>query len=257
MKKYWQLFLEHIHELLAYRLRVVLLIFSQFISPLVMIWIFSGILENEKVQMGPQQLISYYIFTSLLYLFLNSQIDSFVVFSIQEGGLASFLLKPISFWKICLTRDLSTRFFRLLIGLPILVILFLLNLSNLTFISIPLITLLLMVAISYLLTFLTSLLVGLLTFWVEEIWGFQNLKQVTFILLGGVVLPYQILPESLQKFLFWTPFPYLISWPLRPGFSGSLKFELFLAVAWVILIAMVVRVFWYQGLKKYNTLGVA
>lgn len=234
------------------------MIISQFISPLVMIWIFSGGAIKQLKGVNQEQITSYYIFTSILYIFLNSTIDDYVRNSIQEGQLAFYLLKPLNFFWVAFVKDSSTRLTKLIMGLPIFGILFLLNRNSIEYSALPSPVIIFpMLLISFSLVFIISFSLGLLTFWLEEVWGVQNLKYVSFLLLGGVALPYQFFPLSLQRVLYWTPFPYLINWPLRQGFTGNLSFEFIIAIGWLILLLFFGRGLWRAGIKKYSTLGVA
>jgi ABC-2 type transport system permease protein len=112
-----------------------------------------------------------------------------------------------------------------------------------------------MMVISFLIAFSFSFVVGLLTFWVEEVWGLQNVKDVSIVLLGGVALPYYFFPITLQKILVFTPYPYLVNWPLRKGFSGNLLLEFIMAVFWLVTFLLLGQLLWKKGLKKYSALG--
>lgn len=112
------------------------------------------------------------------------------------------------------------------------------------------------VLISYLLSFFISFSLGLLAFWLDEVWGFQNLKEVLFIFLGGVALPYQIFPQAMQSFLSWTPFPYLINWPMRLGIIQPIFLEIIIAIFWLLFFVFLGFLGWRNGLKKYSGMGV-
>lgn len=258
MAKYWRFFIQNINEFLSYRLRVVLLILSQFISPLVMIWVFSGIAISKFSNLNQNQIVAYYIFTSILYLFLNSGVDDLVKSSIQDGTLARYFLRPGSFFTFSLVKELSGRIARLFLGLPIFIILVVANWGQVSsYLLPPFFLIILMMIISFSIAFLFSFNIGLLAFWIEEVWGVQNLKQVSFTLLGGAALPYQVFPQSFQNFLVWTPFPYLINWPLRYGFSGNVTLEFLIAIFWLIALIILYKILWRMGSKKYSAMGAA
>jgi len=233
-------------------------VISQFISPLVAIWILSGYIGNRFILMNRKEIVSYYLYTSLLYLFLNSSIDEMVKNCIQDGQMATYLLKPLSFVKVAFIRDLSTRVMKLSLGLPIFFLLLILSWREINIpLGLSLFLLPLMTLISFSLSFLISFTLGLSCLWLEEIWGLQNLKYVSIIVFGGVALPYQIFPVSLQRLLYWTPFPYLVNWPLRLGMSGSYFKEIIIAGIWLLFFLVLSRLVWRAGLKRYSAMGVA
>lgn len=80
--KHIVLFFQNIHDFLVYRTRLVIIVLSSFIAPLVMMWILNGLPGQFVNGMSKNDLISYYLTTSILYLFLNSKIDSYVKESI-------------------------------------------------------------------------------------------------------------------------------------------------------------------------------
>lgn len=253
--KYIVFLLQNSHDFLVYRMRLFIIVFTSFIAPIVMMWVLSSLPGKIINGANREQIITYYLTTSILYLFMNSKIDSFVKEAIQQGELATYLIKPVSFWLVAFVKDISGRIIRLVFGLPIFILLLLaysqsfkLNLSDLGLTSI-------MIMLSFLIAFTFSFSLGLLTFWIEEVWGLQNVKEVSVVLLGGVALPYYFFPEALQRVLTYTPFPYLVNWPLRKGFSGNLALEFTMAVCWLIIFTAISMILWRKGLKKYSALG--
>ncbi len=252
---YSPLLILYMNEILIYKIKIILLTLSQFGSPLIMMVILSNIPSTKTIGMSSNEIINYYIYTSLLFLFLSSKVDTFVGKSVIDGTLATFLLKPLHFWIVALAKDFSTRIVKLFIGLPIIIILFFANreIVNLKLNEIPLI--LLTILLSYSLSFLFSFSVGLFAFFIEEVWGIQNLKDVVVLLLGGIALPYNFFPLAFQLFLSYTPFPYLVNWPFRIGFTGNLFFEFTIALSWILLLFLACKMLWTKGLRKYSGLG--
>lgn len=228
---------------------------GQFTPPLVMILIFSALPGTKFAGMEKEQLINYYFVSGLLYVVINSTIDSYVKYSIYLGSISTFLVKPVHFWLNTLARDLSNISVRVLLGMPFFVV-YLLTLRPVISLTPTIFFDLFLIIISYTLSFLISYNLGLMSFWVEELWGFQNLKDVMVVLLGGVLLPYQFFPDQLQKVLVWLPFPYLVNWPLRIGFSGNVFFEIIVALLWVTVLFKTSNLLWSKGIKKYTAVGM-
>lgn len=256
MKKYWIFFRQNAYEFFAYRLRVLFSVFSYFIAPLMMTLVFLGLPDLKIADLSKEELVNYYLFSSIFFLFMGSSIDNFVKDSIYRGGLAPYLLKPARFWLVAFAKDSSLRVIRFFVGLPFLLLLtFFIGNISLSFLS-PISVTLLLVLVSFLLAFSFAFSLGLFAFWTEDLWGFQNLKEVSILLLSGVLLPYQFFPASLQAFLKWTPFPYLVNWPLRKGFSGNLMDEILIAALWLMVFALLGTFLWKKGIKKYSAMGV-
>lgn len=255
MRKYWCFFLQTINDFLIYRARLVFISFFQFVTPLTMIWVFSSVSGNQFAGMNRQQITSYYIFISLLGLFLVSRADDFVKISIQHGDFGKYLLKPVRFWVISLINDVSRRSIKLLIGVPIFLIIAFFNGVNIGF-SGDLLRFLVIIILSFVLTFLFSYSFRLLTFWLEELWGWQNLRNVSITLLSGMVLPYQFFPKAMVGVLTWTPFPYLVSWPITVGFTNNIYLEISICSLWIFIFLISGMFLWKRGLKIYSALGI-
>jgi ABC-2 type transport system permease protein len=256
MNKYFVFFLQNTHDFLVYRLRLFIIVISSFVAPLVIMRILTNIPGPKVNGMSKEQIISYYLVTSILFVFLNSRIDYFVKEAIQQGELATYLVKPVEFWKVALVKDLSGRVIRVVFGLPIFIVLLIVYHDVFHFsLTANAVLFVVMLIISSLLVFAFSFAVGLLAFWLEEVWGLQNLKDASVILLSGVGLPYSFFPVALQKFLIFTPFPYLVNWPLRKGFSGNLIGEFVIALAWLFILLLVNKILWKKGLRRYSGLG--
>lgn len=253
--KYVVLFFQNIHDFLVYRTRLVIIALSSFIAPLVMMWILSGLPGQFVNGMSKSDLVSYYLTTSILYLFLNSKIDSYVKESIQQGEIANYLVKPINFWSVALVKDISGRFIKFIFGLPLFILLIFIYSLPINFDPSYLSFTIGMIVISFLLSFTLAFSVGLLAFWLEEVWGIQNVKEVAIVLLSGIALPYTFFPQALQKFLVFTPFPYLVNWPLHKGYSGNLTLEFVMALAWLFAFLLLNMFMWKKGIKKYSALG--
>lgn len=254
--KYLVFMIQNAHDFLTYRLRLFITVLNQFAMPLVMLFILSNLPGKAVAGASKQQLTYYFILTAILYLFTNSDIDSFVKEAIQQGELATYLIKPVHFWLVALSRDLSQRLLKLVLGIPVFIILLIFYFNSLhlpSYNNLPLT--LLTLTLSFLLSFAISFTVGLLAFWLEEVWGVQNLKRVAILFLGGAALPYYFFPAYLQKILIYTPFPYLVNWSIRKGFSGNLLIELSSASFWLLFFSILNFYLWKTGLKKYSALG--
>jgi len=253
--KYLVLFQQNSHDFLAYRVRLVVNIINQFMAPLVIMLVLTNLIGNSINGMTKSQIVNYYLSTSILYLFLNSKIDSYIKEAIQQGEISTYLIRPINFWLVALVKDISARVIKLMLGLPILVLLILIFSMSFPTLSPDMLVSLLMIPIALLLAFSISFCVGALAFWFEEVWGFQNLKEVAILLLSGVVLPYTFFPKILQRILTFTPFPYLINWPLHKGFSGNIAFEFSMAILWLVLLLGISAFMWKAGTKRYCAAG--
>ena len=195
------------------------------------------------------EIISFYVMTSLLFLIIKSSADDIISEFILEGGLAKYLVKPINIWGVVIIRDIAKRLAKFTLGIPVFVLLI-----NLTGTQIDVnILFFVKVILAYILTFLVASSVGLLGFWLEETWGLQNFYDVSARFLGGGVLPYSFFPIIFKNVLVFTPFFYMLSWPLNRQFIIS---EFMICLSLIAAMLLLVYFMWKNGIKRYNALGV-
>jgi len=257
MSIYFYYFIQFFKENVRHRFKLFVVSLSQTIAPIVTMLVLTSFVSIPGVLASGSSLVSYFIITSFLYVVMYTKVDDYVAKKcINDGALAVFLTKPLKFWLVVLMNDLAFRVIKIAVALPVILILMFIYKDRFAFTmnGSPSLVVLALI-LTFWLSFLLALIVGFLAFFIEEVWGFQHLKEVTLILLSGVVLPYDFFPDVLQRVLVFTPFPYLVNWPFRIGFSGSYFFEFLCASFWFLFFAGVVRVMWLKGMRRYSGMG--
>jgi ABC-2 type transport system permease protein len=101
----------------------------------------------------------------------------------------------------------------------------------------------------------------LVPFWLPEgAWGLQFLVIVvaTEFLAGGL-FPLDILPAGIQKALSFTPFPYLIFFPIQVYLGKISPPEivrgLVIGFSWAATLYVLMRTIWQKGLRVYQSHG--
>ena len=68
---------------------------------------------------------------------------------------------------------------------------------------------------AWVINFIVHMTVGLIAFWSDNALGYDTVIYQLYIMLGGVVIPVELFPETMQRVLAWTPFPYVLDFPVR------------------------------------------
>ncbi|KKU55261.1 hypothetical protein A3H89_04845 [Candidatus Amesbacteria bacterium RIFCSPLOWO2_02_FULL_48_11] len=252
MRKYIILFLQHLSEYSTYRMRLLVTILQGFVTPLFLLIVLSWARPISSVSVS--DLLPYYLLVGLIYPLTRSRIDEFIDESATSGEVNNFLVKPLSFYKFMLTSDLSWKTLNLITLFPFILAAYLLLTpsgsvpQNLSSFSLSL----LVTGISFLISFNFSFLIGLFSFWLDEFWAIHNIKHVVVNFLGGVVLPYSFFPLWATSLLKYSPFPYMLTWPvrvLRGQFSSS---EIPISLFWLALIGLAVVFFQKLAIRRYS-----
>jgi ABC-2 type transport system permease protein len=76
---------------------------------------------------------------------------------------------------------------------------------------------------------------------------------------GGHLFPLNILPAGIAAVLNYTPFPYLLFFPvsvyLGTVHGAALYQGLLIQAGWVICFYLLARFTWYRGIRKYSAVG--
>ena len=176
---------------------------------------------------------------------------------IRLGKISSFLLYPFGFIKYQLTLFISDKIIQLFVGSFALVL-------ALSFHFIQpingtiLIKSVLFIGLVSGFWFVTQVLVGLLAFWMEETWSLNVCIRFIAAFLSGSLLPLDLYPEALTKILLWTPFPYLIYFPVKAlmGESVNFSFSFLVLGSWILGLSLFMGWLWRKGLKLYTGSGI-
>jgi ABC-2 type transport system permease protein len=263
MRKYLAFTRNEFANVFIYRGAVLLWMLSNIITLVVIVAVWQAAQAGQSIAgFTKAELITYYIM-GFFFQWITIWLPAYGVSSeIRDGDLAvTNLIKPLSyFWEKFFT-EIGWHSFATVLGLALTVILaltfkggFILNLSGVTVVCTALAVLL-----TALVTFTLSFCIGLLSFWVSDIWALDGLFWAGRGFLGGAILPISFIPGVLQKIVDFLPFRYTFAFPVEvylgrlslPEFIGSSL----IAVSWIALFVLLYKVMWRAGRKIYVSYG--
>jgi viologen exporter family transport system permease protein len=267
VKKYWHVINIGIQNTLVYRFNF--LFRSVFgLIPLVatiLLWraIYEG-QENRSTVAGYTlaQMISYYLLVTIVdSLTAVNEDDWQIAADIKDGNISQFLLKPIDYLTYRLCLFFSGRLVYTTIAF-VPVALFILY-QRKFFVppsgGLSLGWFMLSLVMTGLLQFLISYTMALLAFWVLEVATFIFILFAFEYIAGGHLFPLDILPPALAKALSFTPFPYLLFFPvsiyLGQTSGPALSQGIVIQAVWVLAAYGLARFVWLKGIKKYSAVG--
>lgn len=260
MKKYWQIVNIAWQNGFVYRASVFLWRFRQFISSLMALTIWSVIYS------GRQELLGYNQESMILYIFIAAIIQS-VVFptalynlssQIYSGEVSSLLLKPVNFFGYLISQEFADKlknFLFVLIEVYALWLIFQpqIFLPKMGVAFFFLVSVLIATGINFCIT----LLFAAIGFWSPDTWGPRFIFMTLVDFTAGKLFPLDILPQSLAKIVYLTPFPYLAFWPTQI-FLGRVEpnvNQLLSSLFWLIGLILLNYAIWRRGWKSYQAAG--
>lgn len=209
-----------------------------------------------------RKMIIYYLLVPLVFRIQQGQTIGSISREIYEGSLNKFLLYPINFYGYkVITHLASASFYYIQIGLIIVIyqaffydpeVFYLTPLKALYF------TLaMLVISIAY---FCLNSLSELVAFWADYIWSLGVILRFMVSFLGGALIPLTFFPAWAQEALAYTPFPYMISFPMNILLEGvefqTFAFNMAVLVCWTLVFYAASRALWNRGRYSYTGVGI-
>ena len=208
------------------------------------------------------QMVSYYLLVTVVDAITAVAEDDWqIAADIKDGAVSQFLLKPLDFLAYRLCLYLSGRVIYTSVALiPVAFFLFFQReylvgpAEPLRWILAPL-----SVLMAGLLQFFIAYTVALLSFWVLDVSTFIFIQFAFEFLASGHLFPLDILPDGLHRLLLWSPYPYLLYFPVGVYLGRIQGADLWqgfaLQLAWVGVAFLIARFIWSRGLRKYTGVG--
>ena len=208
------------------------------------------------------QMITYYLIVMVVDALTAVTDDDWqIAGDIKDGNISQFLLKPINYliYRLCLFFS-GRLVYTLSAAIPVGLFLAYHH-ANLVYPKEALtwvifLTSLLLTAV---LQFMISCTMAFLAFWVLEVGTFVFILFAIENIAGGHLFPLDILPAWLLQLLQFTPFPYLLYFPvsiyLGHVHGQALINGLLIQAAWVVTAILLARFVWGRGIQKYSAVG--
>ncbi len=207
-------------------------------------------------------MILYYVFAAFAGRIIRGNDAFYVSTEIYEGGLNRFLLYPINFFAYSFAQRLAylvLTVIQMLLGLFVLHLIFKTP-SEFHFKAINFIAGTIYATVGCGIYFLIGMVFELVAFWADNVWSLTVMFRFICQFLSGIYLPLMMFPQATQKILYFTPFPYLGSEPIKM-FLGQitilegLKGILILAT-WGIPLSFLLKFIWSRGTRQYTGVGI-
>jgi ABC-2 type transport system permease protein len=262
--KYGQSFLVGLQSNLVYRWNFGVRCIFWFFHLLV-VFILWGAAFGGKATIGGYTFaatLTYFLVIFVLQFFIGAFNEDYQISEdIRNGLINQFLLKPINYFAYRLSVFAAARVVSGAFGLAALLVavpffhryLELPHEAWRVLLVIPAMTLTAVIQFSIAYCF------GLLAFWFLDIQGFVILSMAVETLLGGQVVPLDLLPPAVFSFVRYTPFFYQAYFPAailtgRIGQAFALQ-GLMIQAGWAFVLVCLAEFVWRRGLKHHTAAG--
>jgi ABC-2 type transport system permease protein len=113
--------------------------------------------------------------------------------------------------------------------------------------------------LAWVINFIMHMIVGLIAFWSDNALGYDMMLFSLYTMLGGVVVPVELFPDVVQRYLAWTPFPYILDFPVRAAIGRIEGRDLVagfgMQLLWLGVLFTLFAIGWRLSLKRFSAAG--
>ncbi|MHA1213729.1 MAG: ABC-2 family transporter protein [Candidatus Hodarchaeales archaeon] len=176
-----------------------------------------------------------------------------------NGNLTQYLARPINYLAFTLAEAIPYSLASFLVSLPAVITLFYVFQVPIELNFYIIIGFILSLTVSYLISYFCFLLVGMTTFYTKYIWPTRAIFMAIMQVLGGELLPVDLLPPLIRELNFLFPF-YLINfipaqWVLGRISLLELLSSLILGCFWIIILALITKFAWNRSIAHFESVG--
>lgn len=207
-------------------------------------------------------MIFFYLLAPLLTNIIHGQEMHFISRDIYDGSLSRYLLYPVPFLRYKYLAHISNGLISALQG-SLLIGAFVIFCGPPSAEPVTVWTLgagILTSLAAGALYFVMAASIEMVAFWADNVWSLMVMLKFIIRLLGGGMLPLAIYPEWAQSILHFTPFYYLIHFPIQTALGhvgpGLWLQNITIIGLWTAVFAGVSVAIWRRGTKEFSGVGI-
>jgi ABC-2 type transport system permease protein len=262
IRKYRSLFSISWQNGLVYKTSFFLWQLRQLLATILPLVLWSAVYTSNEVAFGYTQgeMIGYIIITGLLQSIIMATGLHEIPRQVYSGDLSMILARPLGVFQYAMIVDLADKLKNILVVLVVSVGLWALMqpvVPGFNWSLLPL--LVLWIVGGVIVHFYIEMLFGSIGFWSPDVWGPKFIFFMLVELAAGRTFPLDILPETIQKIIYLTPFP-MLGFVQTQLTLGRLPYDRLSTITltmlgWCIVLGFGCLLIWRRGLKSYAAAG--
>ncbi|MBT3582812.1 hypothetical protein HN924_00680 [Candidatus Woesearchaeota archaeon] len=204
-------------------------------------------------------MITYYMMSHVTMSITHSNFDQRIANLVRSGKLVRYITKPITYFRLCLFRNIWNSAFRAIkYATPVLIVgYFLIPNLDVNYINAGLYLISLILAMFLKFAYIFSF--GLISFWTKGYAGIRIVRNGVDGLLRGMLIPLIFFPVIFQKAFFFLPFQYMLYVPIQI-FLGAYSYSevlvmLGMQLLWTLIFMAIALTVWKKAFAKFMAVG--
>lgn len=256
MPAYLQIMSLWMQTLYAYRFQVFIemlaLILKIFLFRVVWTAVYAGRSEVDGIALA--EVVSMTTLAHLQMYILNSNIPNYMRDKVRNGTIAIDLARPVPFVGHMIADLLGSSVAILPFIIVILPLVLVAGGIQLPFSALAVAFYLLALLLAYVINNLIGTLLGLMTFWMTEIWAIRSILIFVSQFFSGAMVPLWFFPPLLRRLADWLPFQSQAFLPISiylGRIQGRAILEaLGIQLFWIIMLTLIVVPIWRHAMRR-------
>jgi len=252
----------NIKQRLAYRSGLLFGILSTAISIVIFYFLWFAVFQDAQYIQGYtfEMMATYVVFSRILAAQFSGGINGQMAEWIQNGNIATELLRPINFMRLLFLQRLGEFVqFILVRAVPVIIIAILFLGITPPYNLVSFVLFLMSILFSIIMLFFIEFMVGLIAFYTFNHYGVLFAKSALLTLLSGGLLPITLFPGWLARFFELMPFMHMVFSPISMYLGMLSVSEAVVAmlsqVAWTLVLWLLAWLFYNKAIKKLTVQG--
>ncbi|MGF7047906.1 ABC-2 type transport system permease protein [Paenibacillus sp. DS2015] len=261
MRKYWEMMKSQIKIDTAYSGWYWSSTASMILRMLIIYAFWHAVYENRTTIEGmPLDIMITYVVLAMVLNNYLAGVGTQLGNSVRDGSVAIELMRPYNLLDKLVALDLGDKISGTIReAVPLLIIAYLFMGINTPNHWTDFILFLLSALLGILIGTQLDLAVGIMAFWLTNIWGLRMLRNAIILFFSGGLLPITMFPEWLQMASRFLPFQYMIYVPVSI-YTGQISgldalYALLVQIFWLILVFVIIRLTWSLAIRKVTIFG--
>jgi ABC-2 type transport system permease protein len=248
---------------LAYRTDIILDMILTMLSSLifVFVWVaaysFSGTTSLDGLSLT--LMIAYFVMVGAIRQITGwPQIINNMEDDIKQGGIARFMIRPMSYTMQLFLEALPVNILFFVFGsIPVIVLVIVFGHFVVSYQLIAIFVVEMLIA--YFMINLIGFMIGSMAVYLSSVWGIANGVAEVFSIAGGAIVPLAFLSQGVANTLMLTPFPFMYYIPAGTllgiiPMSTALQ-SVAVGIAWVAVLAVLAHFVWGRVKRDINAVG--
>lgn len=264
MKKYAQLFKMFISRYLTYRARILIWMFTDSAQFILFPFLWAAIFAHTSLPEGYslRSLVTYYVVLAVVSTGFISHCSRHIRDEIINGMVSRRLVIPFPYFWVVGMAEISYKYISATISGVTLLLLYIFARDWLVFptSTAQWLMFLASVCITFIISHLFQYLIGLSTFWWEDINALQTTEEIINAVFSGRLAPLSFFALSIQQIADYLPFKYVAYVPAQI-YIGNIGTDQWWpvfapALAWILGLGLLVVIVWHRGLRRHEGFGM-